>query len=325
LVLLTLAVAIVQSACSRDQVARTTERTPHQALSVGAPARGDAPVARPLSESLADAAPDGWTLTEEVEQYGPQSLYEKINGLAELFLSYDVVGLTFASFAASADADIVIDVHVYDMGTPTHAFGVFSVERSADEAPVDIGRVGYRSDASFFIWKGRYYLKIIASEETDELARAGRMLAEELARSLVDSGQRVWGRQAMPRADRVPRSLRYFQVDAMGLDFMRNTYTARYRKGDAVVEAFLSRRDSAATAQATVAQYAKHAQKYGKGVKRLEVAGVKLLRCDMGGTFDVVFRKGRWVAGVVAVADPDTAVQAATDLWTQLGEATDPR
>ncbi len=324
LMLLASAVAIAQSACSRDQVARTTERAPQSARSVGAPAQGDAPGARPLPECLADAAPDGWTLTGEVEPYGSQNLYEKINGLAELFLSYDVIGLTFASFAASADADVVIDVHVYDMGTPTHAFGVFSVERSADEPPVDIGRAGYRSDANFYVWKGQYYVKVIASDATDTLARASRMLAEKLTRSLVDSGQGVWGRRVMPRANQEPRSLRYFQVDAMGLDFMRNTYTARYRKGGTVVEAFLSRRDSAETAQRVVAEYAKHAQKYGKGVERLETAGVKLLRCDMGGAFDVVFRKGRLVAGVVAVADSDAAVQAATKLWTQLGEATDP-
>jgi hypothetical protein len=253
----------------------------------------------------------------------PQNLYEKIDGLAELFLSYDVVALTAASFRKSADADVVFDVYNYDMGNPTNAFGIFSVERSPNDPPIDIGRAAYRSDASFFVWKGRHYLKIIASDTKDELATVGLALARKLAASLGDSGEKVWGLEAMPRAHLVPGSLRYFRVDAMGLDFMQNTYTAQYRRGNAVVDAFLSRQDSPEAAQATVAKYLKHAEKYGRGVERLTVAGRKLIRCNMGGTFDVVLGEGRLVAGVSAVRDPDIAIQAATDLWRQLDKATD--
>lgn len=224
LVLLVSILAIAKSSCSRDQADGSAGKLPRQASRPHMPGSGGPASRCALVQDLGDATPEGWVRSGEVEQYTPQNLYEKIDGLAELFLSYDVVGLTFASFVALADADAVLDVHVYDMGTPTNAFGVFSVERSPEEPPVDIGRAGYGSDANLYVWKGQYYLKIIASDTTDELAKAGMALAKKLAGSLADSGRQVWGRQAMPRADRVPRSLRYFQVDAMGLDFMRSTY-----------------------------------------------------------------------------------------------------
>jgi hypothetical protein len=209
------------------------------------------------------------------------------------------------------------------MGTETNAFGIFSVERSPDEPPIDIGRAAYRSGASVYVWKGCYYLKIIASDATDELAETSTTLARKLAGALADSGRPVWGRRAMPRADRVPGSLRYFQIDAMGLAFMRDTYMARYRKDGTGVEAFLSRQKSPALAQATVARFVKHAEKYGKGVERLTSGGGSLIRCDMGGTFDVIFQEGRLVAGVSAVEDPEIAVRAATDLRQQLREVGD--
>jgi hypothetical protein len=42
--------------------------------------------------------------------------------------------------------------------------------------------------------------------------------------------------------------------------------------------------------------------------------------CDMGNAFDVVFQKGRLVAGVTAARDRTKAVEAATDFRRQLRE-----
>ncbi len=325
LLLLIVAVTVTGLACSRDPAGATGEK-PYRPASQTA-SRGVAPPVSepPLTEWLSDATPRGWVLDGEIEQYTPKSLYEKIDGLAELFLSYDVVGLTFASFQKGEGSDVYLDVYVYDMGTPTNAFGIFSVERLPGEPPVDIGRAAYRSDAGVFVWKGRYYVKVVVFDATDDLADASLALARGLAGALTDSGRPVWGRQVMPRTDRVPGSLRYFKIDAMGLDFMRNTYVAQYRRGGRVVEAFLSRRESADAARAAVAKFAKHAGEYGKGVHRLTASGLELVRCDMGGAFDVILQHGHLVAGVSGVKDPETAVRATMDLWERIHELGDSR
>ena len=66
-------------------------------------------------------------------QFGPENLYEQINGRAEYYLAYDVIGMTFASFDKSTDNSIFINLSIYDMGTPTNAFGVFSGERPLED------------------------------------------------------------------------------------------------------------------------------------------------------------------------------------------------
>ena len=38
----------------------------------------------------------------------------------------------------------------------------------------------------------------------------------------------------------------------------------------------------------------------------------------MGGSFDVVFQKGRVVAGVSEVEDQEMAIRASVDLWKQI-------
>jgi len=55
-----------------------------------------------------------------------------------------------------------------------------------------------------------------------------------------------------------------------------------------------------------------------KGVHLLSVDGIELLSCDMGGSYDVVFQKGRLVAGVTEVKDTRLAIEATIDLWKQL-------
>ncbi len=271
-----------------------------------------------LPEVVTGLTPKGWEIFDEVKQFTPESLYEQINGRAEFFLAYDVIRMTFASFINSADTGKFIDLSVYDMGTPTNAFGVFSAERSQGEPPLDLGRAGYRSYTNYYIWKGQYYIRIIASHTTGDFQRIGMDLAQKMTDFLPDSGEPVWGLTALPQADMVPGSVQYFKVDAMGLDFMRNTFMAQYRKGASIVTAFLSRRDSKKYAEATVDLYAEYAKQYGKGVAHLTSDDVKLISCDMGGSYDVVFRKGRQVGGVLSVESQSLAVQAATDFWRQL-------
>ncbi|MBT8371298.1 MAG: hypothetical protein KJO34_10075, partial [Deltaproteobacteria bacterium] len=245
-------------------------------------------------------------------------LYEQINGRASFFLAYDMIRMTYVSFTPGAEAAKFINLSIYDMGTPTNAFGVFSAERSQEESPLNLGRAGYRSNANYFIWKGQYYIQIISSEVTNEFKRIGMHLARKLTDFLLDSGEQVWGLAALPLTDRIPESIQYFKVDAMGLDFMRNTYTATYRKGNTLVTVFLSQQDSVESALTVVGRYAKYANKYGKGIDRLKDGKVELVACDMGGSYDVVFHKGRLIGGVTAVEDPGLAIRVAIEMWQQL-------
>ena len=283
----------------------------------GGPGSGQAAV-KDLPARVAGFAPAGWRLEDKVLEFTPENLYEQIDGRAEFFLAYDVVSLTFADFENVTDTRRPIELSIYDMGTVTNAFGVYSAERSGGETTVSIGRAAYRSGSSVYAWRGQYYLQVIALSPTEDLQQPALELARKAAAALPDSGESVWGLTALPEKDRVPDSVKYFQVDALGLDFMRNTYTAQYRTGGALTDVFLSRQDSAESTQAIVTKYAEYAGKYGKGVENLDGKGGKYLVCNMGNAFDVVFQTGRLVAGVTAAKDRTHALDAAAEFRRQL-------
>jgi len=286
-----------------------------------APETGTASVqeAAVLPGIIAALVPDGWELVDPVSEFTPGTLYEKINGHAELFLSYDVVGLTFAAFANADDPGQFIDLFVYDMGNPTNGFGVYSVERSEGEASVNLGRSAYDSDGSHFVWKGQYYLQVLLSENTGTLRRLSRDLAAKITNAVHDTGERVRGLSSLPAQDRVDGSVRFYLVDALGLDFMTDTYTADYEKDGNRVKLFLSSRSSAASAASVIDQYRGYAAAYGNGCEDTATEGISLVVCRIGGRYDVVFQKGAAAGGTLSVKDRSLALRTAVKLRGQLG------
>ena len=274
--------------------------------------------AQTLSEAIAELAPDGWGVFDKVKIFTAENLYEHIDGRAELYLAYDVQSLTTATLEKKSDTGEYMELSVYDMETPTNAFGIFSVERYQDEISLDIGRESYRSGASIFVWKGKYYTTIVTPGDSEDLLRLSLDLAQKVTALLADSGEPVWGLSVLPKKNRVSGSVKYFKVNALGLDFLPNTYTAVYRKNGNEILAFLAQQDSADSAGNAVARYVEYAAQYGNGSRNIEIDGATFVLCDMDSSFDVIFQKGRLVGGVQSVKDPSLAQGAAAELRAQI-------
>jgi hypothetical protein len=251
-------------------------------------------------------------------RFTAENLYEQIDGRAEYYIAYDVEDLTFASYDKTGELGVSVNISVFDMGTATAAFGVFSGERSPESEPLRLGRESYRSGANYYIWKGRYYIRVIAADTTEELKRIGMDAGKRITAFLTDSGEDVWGLCVLPDSNLVPGSVQYFAVDAFGLDFLTDTYTARYIENGHEFTVFLSRQESAEAARDVVHRYGEHAVRYGRGAVALDIDGLELLINNLGTSDDIVFRKKYVVAGVVDVENEVLAMQLAERLYEQL-------
>mgnify|MGYP000041230066 CR=1 FL=1 len=262
-----------------------------------------------LSQQLGNNLPDGWELLESVKTYTPESLYEIINGSAELYLSYDVVGLTHANLGHKKDPDKYIDISIYDMGSVSNAFGIFSVERAAEHESVSLGRLAYWSEGGLFIWHGDYYLLIVLAEDTAELRKIGIKSAQSIIAQLNDPGKRAPGLDALPQEGLKAETIRFFRVDAMGLHLLKNTYVADYQVGKTALTTFYSRGDSIQAMAEQFNAYLDHVKKYGKIGDEINRGGTKYVLCDMGEGTDVIFLRDNLMGGVVSASHADTAVE----------------
>jgi hypothetical protein len=305
-ILLLLTFAAVLCACSEKQ---RTASAPEAVLE-----------SNNLPERLERLVPEGWAVYDQVGVFSADNLYERINGRAELYLAYDVVNLTIATFEDKTDIARFVELSVFDMGDPTSAFGIFSVERFQGEPQLDLGRMSYRSDANIYIWKGRYYITVVASDTTDEFQHLSMDMARQVTAFLTDSGEQVWGLSALPQENLISDSVRYFKVDAFGLDFMRNVYTAEYKLEGTLIKAFLSKQTGPEAARELVERFAENSRAYGRGYIRIKRNDIEYVLCDMGGTFDVISQKNELILGVTSVEDRETAIKKASDLWDSASE-----
>ena len=100
----------------------------------------------------------GWKQSGEIQTFTPQTLYEYINGAADLYLMYDFEELKVAEYLNEKKASVTVDV--YRHKTPTHAFGIYSQERLPNANFLDIGAQGYIEQNILNFLIGPYYVKI---------------------------------------------------------------------------------------------------------------------------------------------------------------------
>jgi hypothetical protein len=269
-----------------------------------------------LVRKLSQIVLAGWHLEKPVKSFNHENLWEQINGQADFFLSYDMVRMTLAVYKDSSNPGKFIHVSIYDMGNPTNAFGVFTAERQEETHSIDLGRESYRFGAHLFIWKGPFYVCLIASEDdSPDLQEINLLLATKLMDSLDDSGGPVLELEMLPRKDMVPGSEQYYRKDAMGLGFLNDTFTARYRKKGVLITFFITNRGNPAAAGDIIKRYTAYARKFAEGSQEIIRSGVAITLCDMDGSYDALFQKNGIVAGVTSIDDPEHAVDIAFGFW----------
>jgi hypothetical protein len=261
---------------------------------------------------------NGWKLHDDIEIFKPINLYDKIDGRAEYYLSYDLVWAIFCSFRSSTDDRFPIELSIFNMLTPINAFGAFSGERMIGASQLKFGRDSYCSGTNYYIWKGQFYIQITASDTIDELNKACLELAEKLTKNLYDSGQPVWGFEILPANNLISQSVQYFLIDALGHIFLKDTFTAKYYKDNIEIPVFLSHQNSSESVETVFSKFKDFANKYGKGAEFFSKDGIDILVCDMDKYYDIIFRKGLYVAGVTELRDKNLAIKEAIDFWKQL-------
>ncbi|MDF1554511.1 MAG: hypothetical protein P1P84_15680 [Deferrisomatales bacterium] len=123
-------------------------------------------------------------LVGAVERYTPESLWERINGEAELYRLYGLTEAAIAYFEDPADGTRGIEVSLFRVADPLGAYGLFATIRGAgdDELPLGNGGVvdGYRG----LFWHGAVFVLLHAfgTEATrpEDLRQAGSAIAVAL-------------------------------------------------------------------------------------------------------------------------------------------------
>ena len=108
---------------------------------------------------LQDYLPEGMVILTPVESFGPESLSEKIDGKAELYLSAGFLSLRSQRFVETGKPERWLEVFVYNMGSMRNAFSVYSTQRRADAEDLAFTPFAYQTANACFLSKVSSTLK----------------------------------------------------------------------------------------------------------------------------------------------------------------------
>lgn len=246
------------------------------------------------------------------ERFDPDTLYQKINGRADLYLNAGFVSLHAQRFAARKSDDQWVEMLVYDMGTPDNAFSVFSMQRREDSRTDELMPNAYRTDNALFLAHGQFYLEILGSTSSDHL----QTIMGEVARLFVNDHRDTAnanrpGTDLLPEDGFDPSSLRLIATNAFGYEFMDRIYTAEYQIGSDVLTAFVSDRqtDDGAVELATV--YRQALLTFGAVEVDEPITTNNAVVMKFFDTYEIVFTSGRYLSGVHEADSLEAAIELA--------------
>lgn len=211
---------------------------------------------RKSSPALAALVPsvEGWKEDEARQSFFPDSLYEYIDGAAESYLSYDFRELLVVQLKR-APGEATLTVEIYDMGTPTNAFGIFGAERYPENQPAAAGDLGYLEGESLNFMAGRFYVKLLSFGLGEGTAAALSGYAVKVAGAVAEKGVLPPFLRAFPAENLVARSEKYVRKNFLGYEFLHDGYVATYKIGGQEVDGFLAEAASEKEAEESLGRF----------------------------------------------------------------------
>jgi len=210
-------------------VSRTAAPTPTASEGEGEPAEGHAAAAAPVAKGEPlDIKLDGLQPMGDTEFYNADNLFEKIDGRAPAYLTFNFQNLRCRSFSVTGAAGSFVDVYEYRFDTPVNAFGMFALERDPKGESLDFAADGYASGMGFFFRQGSCYVQVLASDQKAKTLELAKAIAENRAKSLPADDAGLAGRRRLPAAGLDTASVQFVQENAQGQAFLKNVFQASY-------------------------------------------------------------------------------------------------
>ncbi len=266
-------------------------------------AAGNAPAAAPFD--LATFAPGGLSANGPVRRYDTTTLYEKIDGKANVYLAAGFTGLQCRGYRVEGAPGADLEACIYRMTDPSAAFAVFSQQRPPGSAVTSGTADACETDGVTLLARGRDFVEIAGGPDAAARARLARAFV-----AVSKEAPFARPRAPFPAGGRVGDDVRLHRASAFGFARLSDVWETRYHLPGGEAAAFWSPRAGAAEAGELAAAYVQHLRDAGATALPGDAGWPGATVLDVYGSFEVVAVRGRALAGV---HQADT-LEAATNL-----------
>ncbi len=264
--------------------------------------------------------PPGLRASGPPETFNPDTLWEKINGQAEFYLSAGFVSLTSQLYEWVEDLDSMIEVNAYHMGGMLNAFSVFSMQRRDNAQTIDVARFAYQSENTVYLVHGPFYLEILWILPLDGEISVLKLLAEQFVRETPIKGEDLPQLALFPLKNLIKGSASLITNDAFGFEPLDDVFTAEYRVDKNRATAYISKRKTVQEARFLVTGLHAYFKNFGGRSIQANIAIQDVRMVEIMGTFELMFSIGEYFAGVHEAPTQKQAEEIAEMLAASLHE-----
>lgn len=194
---------------------------------------------------------DGWEISETVEVFQPDNLFDRINGAAPLFIENNFRELSSLEYTRGEE---YITIQAYRHATPVDAFGMYASERSPDLQFFPFAGEAHGDAENIFFFAGDIYVKMWSSA-ADTVTHTLLTIAEGFAKNIDPKAGYPPVILAYPAQDKVPHTEAYITSSYIGHEFLRSVYTTDYVKEGKPFQLFVVDGGTKEGAQEILAKY----------------------------------------------------------------------
>jgi hypothetical protein len=264
--------------------------------------------------------PKGVNALSPLEVFDHNTLSDKINGKADFYLSAGFIQLKSQRITLGTNSNLWAEMFVYNMGSEEKAYAVFSAQKRHDSSPSNITRFSYATKNALFFINGPFYIEIIASKGTKKSVDAISEIAKDYISKNQTNNKSIPELSLFPMNNLRKDSIVLHTSDVFGCESLDQVFSAVYNFSDIEVTGFLSRRNTTQEAKQIAVKFHDFLIKFGgKDVDYSgSVQGVRMV--DMFGSFEVIFSRGQFFAGVHEAENRELAEKLIKSLDQKLAE-----
>ncbi len=238
----------------------------------------------------------GWKQSGEIQTFVPKTLYEYINGAADLYLAYDFEELKVAEYQNEKKASVTIEV--YRHKASTFAFGIYSQERLPNANYINVGVQGYVESNVLNFLTGPYYVKISSYNTGAEDQEILLTFAKKVSDNLGEKGTLPPILAAFPSEGKIRNSEKIIAKNFLGYAFLYSAFTADYEVAGKKFKLFVIESGDQNECRNMIQKYLEQTGKTGKSVAE----GLHIISDPYHGEIDLYWKGGN-IWGILNLND----------------------
>jgi hypothetical protein len=197
------------------------------------------PSAEPTPAQLlpAEIASTGWVRDPELLRFAGDSLFEYINGAAEMYQKYDFVVAHVGNYR-KGDSEITADL--YEFADADGSYGMYTTLRPVEPDGRPIGVEGFSLGYNLIFVKGKYIVNLATYDDPEIIGSSMSRMATAIAAGLPGTTEQPAVFGLFPKDGRLVHTEKVFAESYLGFGFLTHVYTVDFSRDDEALTLFVT-------------------------------------------------------------------------------------